>query len=70
VRELLREMNIIALRNEALGLGGERPLGSPAAIGLFGIQVPTLVILGVLDRPEIVARSETLERSISGAQGL
>ena len=68
VRDLVREMNLIALRNEASGLGDERPLEPPAINRLGEIRVPTLVIVGELDRPETVARAETLERSIPNAR--
>ena len=68
VRHLVRERNLIALRNEASGLGDERPLEPPAVDRLGEIRVPTLVIVGELDRPKVVVRAETLERSIPGAQ--
>jgi pimeloyl-ACP methyl ester carboxylesterase len=68
VRDLVREMNLIALRNEASGLGDEGPLEPPSIDRLDEIRVPTLVIVGELDRPETVARAETLERSIPGAR--
>lgn len=52
VRDLVREMNLIALQSEASGLGE--------------IRAPTLVV--ALDRPEIVARSGLLAHSIPHAQ--
>jgi hypothetical protein len=54
-------MNLIALKNEASGLGAERPLEPPAVNRLAEIQVPTLVIAGDLDRPEIIAAADLLE---------
>ncbi|HET6884599.1 MAG TPA: alpha/beta fold hydrolase [Rubrobacteraceae bacterium] len=52
VRDLVREMNLIALQSEASGLGE--------------IRASTLVV--ALDRPEIVARSGLLAHSIPHAQ--
>jgi 2-hydroxy-6-oxonona-2,4-dienedioate hydrolase len=68
VRDLVREMNLIALRNEASGLGDELPLEPPAVGRLAEIRVPTLIIVGDLDRPEIMERADVLERSIPDAQ--
>jgi pimeloyl-ACP methyl ester carboxylesterase len=48
-------------------LSGERPLEPPAVNRLGEIQIPTLVIVGELDHPEVVARAETLERRIPDA---
>jgi pimeloyl-ACP methyl ester carboxylesterase len=67
VRDLVREMNLIALRSEASGLGEERPADPSAAERLGEIQVPSLVVVGALDRPEIVARSEALARHVPRA---
>jgi 2-hydroxy-6-oxonona-2,4-dienedioate hydrolase len=64
VRDLVREMNLIALRNEASGLGDERPLEPPAVDRLAEIQVPTLIIIGDQDQPEIIEAGDLLERSI------
>ena len=68
VRDLVREMNLIALRSEASGLGEERPADPSAAERLGEIQVPSLVVVGALDRPEIVARSEALARHVPRAR--
>jgi 3-oxoadipate enol-lactonase len=68
VRDFVREMNLIALKNEASGLGDEQPLEPPAVDRLAEIQVPTLIIVGEYDRSEIVARAEILERSIPDAR--
>jgi len=68
VRDLVREMNLIALKNEASGLGDERPLEPPAVDRLAEIRVPTLIIVGDRDRPEIIARADLLERSIAEAR--
>jgi pimeloyl-ACP methyl ester carboxylesterase len=68
VRDLVREMNLIALRSEASELGEETPADPPAADRLAEIQAPTLVIVGELDRPEVIAKTDLLERSISDAR--
>jgi pimeloyl-ACP methyl ester carboxylesterase len=68
VRDLVREMNLIALQNEASGLGEERPLEPPAVDRLGEIRVPTLVVVGDLDRPEIVASADLLEERLPDAR--
>jgi pimeloyl-ACP methyl ester carboxylesterase len=68
VRDLVREMNLIALKNEASGLGDERPLEPPAVDRLAEIQVPTLIIVGDHDRPGIIGSADILERSIPQAR--
>jgi pimeloyl-ACP methyl ester carboxylesterase len=67
VRDLVREMNLIALRNEP-DLGEERPAEPPAANRLAEIRAPALAVAGALDRPEVVARAELLAASIPRAQ--
>ncbi len=68
MRDLVRGMNLIALKNEASGLGDERVLEPPAVNRLAEIRVPTLIIVGDRDRPEIIARADLLERSIAEAR--
>ncbi len=68
VRDLVHEMNLIALRNEASGLGDERPLEPPAVGRLDEIQAPTLVIVGDLDHPEILAAADLLTREVPRAE--
>jgi pimeloyl-ACP methyl ester carboxylesterase len=68
VRDLVREMNLIALRNEASGVGDEPPLEPPAVGRVVEIQVPTLIIVGDLDQPETLERADVLERSIPHTQ--
>ncbi len=68
VRDLVREMNLIALTNEASGLGDELPLEPPAVGQLVEIQVPTLIIVGDLDQPETMECADVLERSILDTQ--
>ena len=67
VRDLVREMNLIALQN-ATALGEERPADPPAVERLAEIQAAVLVVAGELDRPEVNARADLLARSIARAQ--
>ena len=67
VRDLVRETNLITLRNEP-DLGEERPAQPPAVNRLAEIQAPTLVVAGDLDRPEVGLRADLLLRSIPRAQ--
>ena len=68
VRDLVREMNLIALQNEALKLGEERELQPPAATRLSQIQVPTLVLVGEVDRTRTLAAADLLEKELPDAQ--
>jgi 3-oxoadipate enol-lactonase len=67
LRDLVREMNLIALRNEP-HLGEELQAEPPAVNRLAEIRVPTLVVAGDQDRPEVGARAELLAGSIPMAQ--
>jgi pimeloyl-ACP methyl ester carboxylesterase len=53
VRELVRAMNKIALQTETEALGDETP-PAPAWDRLGEITCPTLLIVGALDRPDVV----------------
>ena len=68
VRDLVREMNLIALQNEASGLGTELPLEAPAVNRLAEIRIPTLVIVGGRDRPGTTEAADLLHRSIPQAR--
>jgi pimeloyl-ACP methyl ester carboxylesterase len=67
LRDLVREMNLIALYNEP-HLGEELQPEAPAVNRLAEIRVPTLVVAGDQDRPEVGARAELLAGSIPVAQ--
>jgi pimeloyl-ACP methyl ester carboxylesterase len=67
VRELVREMNLIALK-AANDSGSEQPLEPPAVNRLDEIRVPTLVIVGDLDTPKTLAAADLLAEKISGAR--
>lgn len=68
VRDLVREMNLIALKNEALQLGEELEPHAPAATRLSQIQAPTLVLVGDEDRPRTLATADLLERDLPNAR--
>jgi 3-oxoadipate enol-lactonase len=68
VRELVWEMNLIALQNEALGLGEEEKLEPAAAHRLSEITIPTLLLIGDLDIPASFRRYEWLSNHMPHAQ--
>ncbi len=68
VRDLIREMNLIALRNEALGLGEEWEPEPPAADRLTDVRAPTLLIVGDEDQPSVFAAADLLERELSNVR--
>ena len=68
VRDLVREMNLIALKNEASGLGEEWEPEPPAADRLPDVQAPTLLIVGDEDQPRVFAASNLLERELPNAR--
>lgn len=65
VRELVREMDLIALRNEATGVLEEERSSVSAVEQLSSISVPTLIIFGNLDDPNILRASEYMAETIS-----
>lgn len=68
VRDKVTAMNMIALKNEKLGLGKELELDPPAAKRLREIQVPTLLIVGQYDTPYLIAAGDFMADNIAGAQ--
>jgi pimeloyl-ACP methyl ester carboxylesterase len=68
IRSLVREMNLIALRNEKLELGSEQRLEPPALNRLDELRVPMLVIVGDEDRPHVIEAADLLEQRIAGAR--
>ncbi len=68
VRDLVREMNLIALRNEAAQPGEELEPEVPAASRLCQIQAPTLLIVGDEDRARTLAAADLLERKLPDAR--
>jgi pimeloyl-ACP methyl ester carboxylesterase len=68
VRDKVTEMNMIALKNEKLGLGKEIELDPPAAKRLGEIKVPTLLIVGQYDTPYLIAAGDFMAANIAGTQ--
>jgi pimeloyl-ACP methyl ester carboxylesterase len=71
VRQRAAEMNRIALTNGTWDKADARPLrplDPPAAQRLNEIHVPTLIVAGALDHPEILRAAEVLTTAIPGAR--
>ncbi|MDP9364254.1 MAG: alpha/beta hydrolase, partial [Chloroflexota bacterium] len=66
VRERVREMDaaLFAQPDE----GEPQPLDPPAAARLHEVAVPTLVLVGHRDQPDVLAGAETLAAGIPGAR--
>lgn len=69
VRELVREMNRIALHASS-DPGTERPLDPPAVHRLGEIHAPTLIITGSLDTRKTLEAARFLAENIGGSQKL
>jgi pimeloyl-ACP methyl ester carboxylesterase len=65
VRELVREMNLAALKASA---GEELPSVTAAAGRLGAVRVPTLLVVGDLDTPRTLEAADALARGIHGAR--
>ncbi|GIK40348.1 MAG: hydrolase [Chloroflexota bacterium] len=71
VRERAAEMNRIALANQTMtkvDASPLNPLNPPAVQRLKEIRVPTLIIAGGLDHPEILRAAEVMTATIPGAR--
>ncbi len=68
VREKVYAMNLIALRNDFAELGDEQELDPPAISRLGEIKVPTLVIVGDHDQPEMIEKADILANKIARAR--
>jgi pimeloyl-ACP methyl ester carboxylesterase len=68
VRDLVREMNLIALKNEATQPGEELEPETPAASRLSQIRAPTLVLVGDEDRARTLAAADLLGGAIPGSR--
>jgi pimeloyl-ACP methyl ester carboxylesterase len=64
IRDLVREMNLIALKTEAAELGEEWEPEPPASDRLYNIHAPTLLIVGDEDQPRIFAAADLLEKEL------
>jgi 2-hydroxy-6-oxonona-2,4-dienedioate hydrolase len=71
VRKRAAEMNRIALANDTfrkVDASPLNPLNPPAAQRLNEVHVPTLIIAGGLDNPEILRAAGVMEAAIPGAR--
>ena len=68
VRDLVREMNLIALQNEASGLGEESPPDPPAVGRLPEIGAPALILVGDSDQPRTLAAADLLASKLPSAR--
>ncbi|HEY0733987.1 MAG TPA: alpha/beta hydrolase [Herpetosiphonaceae bacterium] len=70
VRDLVYEMNLIALQNEVAAEDkAEEQALEPAAYDRLGeIRVPTLIIVGDQDQPHVVTAGDLMEERIAGAR--
>lgn len=66
IRDMVREMNEIALRNEEK-IGEERE-APPAVERLHEIRAPTFVMIGELDQPGMIAAGELLADRVANAR--
>lgn len=64
IRERVREMDLVALRNEKRGLGTEEQPEPPAFQRLAAIEAPVLALLGEYDDPFFVLAAEELKRRL------
>ena len=64
IRDLVYEMNLIALRTEAAELGGEWEPEPPASDRLHDIHAPTLLMVGDEDQPRVFAAADLLEKEL------
>ncbi len=73
VRQRAAEMNRIAVENQTyLKVDSQplQPLDPPAANRLKEVQVPTLIIAGALDHPEILRAADFMAREIPSSKKL
>ncbi len=68
VQHKVYEMNLIALRNDALELGENEALDPPAADRLAELQIPTLIVIGGVDQPVMRRAADYMTSHIAGAQ--
>ncbi|MEO8611479.1 MAG: alpha/beta fold hydrolase [Chloroflexota bacterium] len=70
VRAQAAAMNIIPVQNNTFAADAQplNPLNPPAVGRLDAIHVPTLVIAGALDHPEILRAADVMQQGIQGAK--
>ncbi|MCB9450923.1 MAG: alpha/beta fold hydrolase [Anaerolineaceae bacterium] len=64
IRDKVKAMNLIALRNEADETVRERPIVPTAMERLDAVQAPVLVVTGDLDNPNTIMAGEALVNSV------
>lgn len=73
VRKHAADMNLIAVKNGTWAIADSQPvnpLNPPAVTRLQDIQVPTLIVAGALDHPEIIRAADMMQGEISKVQKL
>jgi pimeloyl-ACP methyl ester carboxylesterase len=68
VRDLVREMNLVALQNEASGIGEELPPDPPAVDRLSEVRAPALILVGDADQRRTLAAAELLADGLPNAR--
>jgi pimeloyl-ACP methyl ester carboxylesterase len=68
IREMVREMDLIPLVNEANGLGSETWLEARATGRIHELTLPVLVMIGELDDPNVVRAGHWMAETIPGAR--
>jgi pimeloyl-ACP methyl ester carboxylesterase len=70
VRKQAAAMNLISVKNQTWAAQGEplHPLDPPAMKRLGDMRVPTLLITGALDHPEIGRAADVMQKSIANAK--
>ena len=68
IRDLVREMNLIALKTEDADLGEEWEPEPPAADRLHNVYAPTLLIVGDEDQPRVFAAADLLEKELPNSR--
>lgn len=71
VRQRASEMNRIAVAKRTWAIADSQPvdpLDPPAVQRLNEVQIPTLIIAGALDHPEVVRAADVMESQIKGAR--
>ncbi|MBX3083882.1 MAG: alpha/beta fold hydrolase [Anaerolineae bacterium] len=71
VRRAAAEMNLIAVKNRTFAIADSQPinpLDPPAVERLTMVAVPTLIIVGALDHPEILRAAEVMKQAIAHSQ--
>ena len=68
VRDLVHEMNLVALQNEASGIGEELPPDPPAVDRLSEVRAPALILVGDADQRRTLAAADLLADGLPNAR--